>query len=96
MKTTVGFLTNQINTRKLFIGASILSTIMGVFILVNNGPWWMGIAAFLWLFGANWITIFLRHGLLVTNIAAGIDELICGKTVLPEQDKMTGELKSWF
>jgi len=56
----------------------------------------MGIAAFLWLFGANWITIFLRHGLLVTNIAAGIDELICGKTVLPEQDKMTGELKSWF
>ena len=90
------WLNYQINMRKLFIGTAILSGIMGVFALVTGGPWWIGIAAFLWFCGANWIIIFLRHGLVVTDIAEGIDELICGKIVLPEDDKMTGELKSWF
>lgn len=87
----------QINMRKLFIGTSILSVIMGAFAIANSGPWWLGIAAFLWLCGANWITSFIRHGAVATDIAAGIDELICGKMELPpEQDKMAGELKSWF
>jgi hypothetical protein len=90
------FLEYQINMRKLFIGASILSIIMGMFILLNGGPWWTGIASFLWLCVANCIANLLRHGSAVTDIAAGIDELILGKTQLPEDDKMTGELKSWF
>jgi hypothetical protein len=90
------FLNYQINMCTLFIGTSTLSIIMGVFALENNGSWWIGIVAFLWLCGANWIIILIRHGGVVTDVAAGIDELICGKTVLPEQDKMTGKLKSWF
>jgi len=90
------FLTYQINLHKLFIVTAIFSIIMGVFALANNGPWWIGIAAFMWLCGANWIIIFIWHGDMASDIAAGIDELICGKTVLPEEDKMTGKLKSWF
>ena len=69
---------------------------MGVFALVTGGPWWIGFAAFLWLCGANWITNLVRHETVAANIADGIDELICGKIVPPEQDKMTGKLKSWF
>jgi hypothetical protein len=96
-KNNSWFLSYQIDMRKLFIFSTILSTIMGVFILANNGPWWVGIASFFWLCGANWVIISIRHGVVVTDIATGIDELICGKTELPaEQDKMTGELKSWF
>ena len=96
-KNNSWFLNYKINMRKLFVGASILSTIMGVFALVNGGPWWIGIMAFLWLCGANWIINLIRHGAVATDIATGIDELVCAKTeLLPEQDKMTGELKSWF
>jgi len=90
------WLNYQINMRKLFVGTAILSTIMGVFALISGGPWWVGIAAFLWLCGANWIINIIRHESVATNIAAGIDELICDKTTLPEQDRMTGKLKSWF
>jgi len=90
------WLNYQINMRKLFIGTAILSSIMGVFALVNGGPWWIGIAAFLWLGGGNWIINLIRHETVAANIAEGIDELICGKTELTEQDKMTGKLKSWF
>lgn len=72
---------------------------MEVFMLVNGGPWWVGIAAFLWLCGANWILNLVRHGGVADDIAARIDRLICGKTEsteLPGEDKMTGKLKSWF
>ena len=86
------FLNYQIIMFRLFIIASIMSIIIGV-----GGPWWIGIAAFSWLCGANWIINFIRHGAVATDIATGIDESICGKMELPpEQDKMTGELKSWF
>ena len=90
------WLNYQINMSKLFISTVILSSIMGVFALLNNGPWWVGIAAFLWLCGANWIINLIRHEVVAANIAVGIDELICGITQLPEQDRMTGKLKSWF
>ncbi|MEO6977748.1 MAG: hypothetical protein ABI113_05185 [Mucilaginibacter sp.] len=90
------WLNYQIKMRKLFVGAAILSGIMGVFAWANNGPWWVGIAAFLWFCGANWIINLIRHESVATTMAVEIDELICGKTELPEQDKMTGELKSWF
>ena len=96
-KNNSWLLNYQINMRQLFISTSILSIIMGVFMLVNGGPWWVGIVAFLWLCGVNWVISAIRHGTVATDIATGIDELICGKTELPpEQDKMTGELKSWF
>jgi len=87
----------EINMRKLFVGALVMSIVMGAFASTNGSPWWVGIAAFLWLCGVNWIIIVIRHGSLATDIAAGVDELIYGKTEQPpEQDKMTGELKSWF
>jgi hypothetical protein len=90
------WLNYQINMRKLFIGTAVLSIIMGVFALVSCGPWWVGIAAFLWLCGANWITNLIRHESVAANIAAGIDELICGKIEQHEQGKIPGKLKSWF
>jgi hypothetical protein len=90
------WLNYKINMRKLFICTAILSIIVGVFALVNGGPWWIGVAAFLWLCGANWIINLIRHETVAANIAGGIDELICGKIELPEQDKMTGKLKNWF
>ncbi|MEZ2338532.1 hypothetical protein AB6735_22985 [Mucilaginibacter sp. RCC_168] len=87
----------QINMHKLFITTSTMSIIMAVFMLVNSGPWWVGIVAFLWLCGVNWIINLIRHRTVATDIATGIDELIFGKTELPpEQDKMIGELKNWF
>lgn len=90
------WLNYQLNMRELFIGTAILSGIMGVFSLVTGGPWWAVIFAFLWLCGGNWVIIVIRHGGLAADITLGIDELICGKTELPEDDRMTGELKSWF
>lgn len=90
------WLNYRINMPKLFIATSILSSFMGVFSLVNAGPWWIGIAAFMWLCGTNWVIILIRHDSLAADIVMGIDELICGKTELPEEDRMTGKLKSWF
>jgi len=90
------FLNYQINMRRLFIDTAILSTIMGIFAQVTGDIWWVGIAAFLWLCGANWVTNLIRHDSEAGEIAAGIDELICGKEELPNQDKMTGKIKSWF
>lgn len=98
-KNNCWFLDYQINMRELFIVTSIISTIMEVFALATGGPWWIGIAAFLWLCGANWVLSLIRHGGVANDISAGIDELIFGKTELhelPEEDKMTGKLKSWF
>lgn len=62
----------RINMCKLFIGTAILSSIMGVFSLVNDGPWWVGIVMFLWLCGANWIIKLIRHGAVATDIAVGM------------------------
>jgi len=90
------WLSYRINMRKLFIATSIMSTVIGVFAVLSGDPWWIGLAAFSWLCGGNWIINVVRHEVVATNIAAGIDVLICGKIELPEEDKMTGKLKSWF
>jgi hypothetical protein len=95
-KDNCWWLNYRINMRELFIVTGLMSIFVGGFTLANDGPWWIGIVAFLWLCGANWVTNVLRHGSLNTDIGLGIDELICGKTELPEDDKMTGKLKSWF
>jgi hypothetical protein len=95
-KSNSWYLNYQINMRRLFIGTAILSTIMGIFAEVKGKLWWVGIAAFPWLCGANWITNFIRHGGVAANIAEGIDELIAGKELLPEKDENNERLKSWF
>lgn len=69
----------QINMLKLFIGTAILSSLMAVFMLINEGPWWTGIFAFSWLCGGNWIINVIRPGALAATISTGIDEMICGK-----------------
>ncbi|MHA4895764.1 hypothetical protein ACXZ1K_13505 [Pedobacter sp. PWIIR3] len=91
------WLNYQINMAQLFIVTSIMSIAVTVFMLVDGGPRWIGIFAFLWLCGMNWIVNLVRHEAVATNIAYGIDELICGKLVVPEkEDKMTGKLKHWM
>lgn len=90
------WLNYQIDMRKMFIWTAVISACMAAFVIANSGPWWIGVIAFLWLCGANWVTKVLRHGSLNTDIGHEIDELICGKKELPEQDNMAGNLKSWF
>lgn len=91
------WLNYQISMSGLFIGGAIISSIMSIFVLANGSPWWVVILIFLWFCGVNWIISFIRHEAVAADIAAGIDELICGKTELPpEQDRMTGKLKNWF
>lgn len=92
------FLRYQINMYQLFIITSIMSIGIGVFMLVGGGPWWIGIIGFLWLCGANWIINLIRHGIVATNVAIGINELICGKEQHTgvDNDKINGPLKSWF
>ncbi|OOQ59415.1 hypothetical protein [Mucilaginibacter pedocola] len=90
----------QIDMRELFIFTSILAVVMEVFTLSIKGPWWFGVAAFLWVCGANWAVTVVRHGFLANNIADEINEQTGGKPKVEateiENDKMTGELKSWF
>ena len=92
----------RINMRQLFVATSIMSTVMGVFAIATDGPWWIGIAAFLWLCGANWITNLIRHGSVAVEIATGIDDLIYYKEHPikndedKEDDEDKGKLKSWF
>ncbi|GAA4922840.1 hypothetical protein [Mucilaginibacter defluvii] len=93
------YLIYHIGLRQLFIFSSLFSLCAAGFMFFNNGPWWVGIIAFLWLGGFNWVISYLRHGFVATDIAAGIDKLISGEPDEPEsevEDKMTGKLKSWF
>ncbi|WP_214069924.1 hypothetical protein [Mucilaginibacter sp. dw_454] len=98
-KNAKWYLIYQINMRKLFINTLMLSVIAETFVLFNRGPWWIGLVAFLWLCGGNWIIYLIRHGLVVGNLTIQIDELICGKMEQPEKpelEKIPGKLKSWF
>jgi len=90
------FLIYRINMRRLFIETAIMSAILEGFVLFSDGPWWVGIAMFLWLCGGNWIVNLVRHESVAFGLAAGIDELICGKVEPPEHEKIPGKLKSWF
>lgn len=78
----------QINMRNLFIITAILSIAMGLFALANGGPWWIAIAAFLWLCGMNWVINLIRHDAVANTIADGIDELIGDQTILTEENRM--------
>lgn len=90
------FLNYQINMRQLFITTGIISTIAGVFAIVNDGPWFVGIIFFSWLCGANWIINSIRHGSMASNIAFHIDELFADKELFAESDEDRERLKSWF
>ncbi len=85
-----------INLRQLFIFSAIVAVIMCGFMLAGGGSWWPAFIVFSWLCGGNWISSYLRHGAEATEIAEGIDELICGKPVCEEIEKIPGKLKSWF
>jgi hypothetical protein len=96
-KDNMWWLIYTINMRKLFITTGIMAGFFESFSLANGGPWWIGLVAFAWLCGGNWVFSLLRHGSAATELSAGINELIDGKIEQPEiPDKMTGPLKSWF
>ena len=95
-KDAAWWLDYQINMRKMFVVTAIMSTVMGIYAQVNGDLWWVGIIAFLWLCGANWIINLIRHGNVAAEIASGIDELICGKEQEPDYASYDGPLKSWF
>jgi hypothetical protein len=90
------YLRYQIDMRKLFIYTGLMSVAFGIFGTIGNGMWWIGIWAFLWLCGANWVIACLRHGLLATELAEEINELIRGKKPALETEEKDESLKSWF
>jgi hypothetical protein len=87
----------QINLRGIFIGTGILAGIMESFVLLAGGPWWIGFIQFLWLCGGNWIIVVIRHESLLTQIAGGINEMVCGKeSTVEKYEEKDERLKSWF
>jgi len=90
------FLYYHISLRTLIIGALIASCLMEILSLTNDGPWWMGTIFLFWPFGVAWFFEAGRHGGLVADLANGIDQLTGAVREEPQEDKMTGKLKSWF
>ena len=88
------WLNYRINVRKLFIRTAILSSTMGAVTLVSGGPWLA--LGFLLLCSFNWIIDVIRHEIVATDIATGIDKLICGKEAPVENKEEDDKLKSWF
>jgi hypothetical protein len=86
----------QIDMRKLFIHTGLMSVAFGIFATIGTGAWWVGICAFLWLCGGNWIIACLRHGSFATELAEEINELIGGKKPALEPEEKDESLKSWF
>jgi hypothetical protein len=52
-----------------------MAVVAGVYIQ----RWWVGVIAFAWLCGINWIITLVRHGGLASEISACIDHAIFGK-----------------
>jgi hypothetical protein len=90
------WLNYKINMQKQFIITAIMSVAMGAYMFIGAGIRWVGFAAFAWLCGGNWIINVVRHDGVADTIAFKIDELIFGKIVKPEIEKIPGKLKSWF
>jgi len=86
----------QIDMQKLFIHTGLMSVAFGIFATIGAGTWWIGIGAFIWLCGGNWVIACLRHGMLATEMAIEVDELIGGKKPILETEEKDESLKSWF
>jgi hypothetical protein len=84
-KTT---LTYQVRMRGLFI----ITPLMAIFMGISSGLWYIGLGAFLWLGGMNWVISVVRHHALASEIACRIDDTICGKIEVVRSE----ELKSWM
>jgi hypothetical protein len=71
----------------------IVTPIMAVAFGLLSHHWWLGIIAFLWLCGMNWIIYLIRNEALANELATGIDSLhgiLRGEDVDPEG------LKHWM
>jgi hypothetical protein len=90
------FLIYQINMRKLFIAAAIMSTVMAIFGFKTGDSLWIGIGFFSWFCGGNWIINIIRHGSVASDIAFSIDELFADKDLIAESDEDKERLKSWY
>jgi hypothetical protein len=86
----------QIDMRKLFIYTGLMSAAFGIFATIQAGMWGIGIFAFLWLCGGNWVIACIRHGSLATELAEEINELIGGKRPSPKEQEKDESLKSWL
>lgn len=92
------YLRYKINMLTLFRDTFLLSLVFGIFGQLIDGSWWLGLIAYLWFCGVNWLINIVRHEGIVSNIAADIDRHISGikDAELPELEKIPGKLKSWF
>ncbi|RFZ91040.1 hypothetical protein D0C36_19040 [Mucilaginibacter conchicola] len=84
----------ELNMRKLFIQTGLISLIFGVIATIGANAWWIFLAAFIWLCGGSWVIDNIRHGLLVSELAEGIDILMGWEA--PKPKEKDGSLKSWF
>lgn len=53
---------------------------MGIFSQI----WWVGLVAFAWLCGMNWVISILRHSGLLADIATDIDEVFFDDSIKVE------------
>ncbi len=91
------FLRYQINLRSLFTDTIIISLMFGVVgQIIIGGMWWIGLVAYLWFCGGNWVINVIGHESIAATIAANIDRLSNPEIEQPEIEKIPGKLKSWF
>ncbi|WP_460692968.1 hypothetical protein [Mucilaginibacter puniceus] len=69
---------------ELFVFSSSVGVIAGLFGGLSTGDWWIGLIAFCWLGGINWIVNFIRHNGLVDQIVDEINKLFTDEIVVEE------------
>jgi len=85
----------EIRMYQLFITTSIMAVAAGILTRIV----WVGVGAFAWLCGMNWLVSLARHGSLASELAAGIDQ-IHGIPIVDLDDKnehiRNEKLKNWM
>jgi len=90
------FVDYQMSMHNFVMIALVAIGIIEILLTLGDGPWAVHIVALFWPFGLAWVVEMGRHGALAGDLAAGIDHLSGAAPEEPEEDKMTGPLKSWF
>lgn len=88
----ISCLVYEISMRDLLITTFIMGIAIGVFSQI----WWIGLVAFLWLGGMNWLINAVRHGVLASEIADNVSDLFFEKEKKAEEPTKDESLKSWM
>ncbi|WP_342648246.1 hypothetical protein [Mucilaginibacter sp. CSA2-8R] len=88
-------LSYKVYTKTIFYVALTLSVGAGVVLGLGEGEWWVGLLVFSFAYGFNRAINWVRHDILVEDVAWGIDTVFCvGQRKIKKED--SEKLKSWF